>query len=59
MSRVSDCDSLKSQAIEYYRPDGPGGGVTEHMENILNSTFFEKPEDVFGHIVRLLLIWEK
>lgn len=50
MSKVSNCDSVKSQAIEYYRPDGPGGGVTEHMENILNSTFFEKPEDVYGHI---------
>ena len=38
---------LKQQAIEYYKDNG----VPQKMEAILNSMFYDKPADVFGHLV--------
>ena len=38
---------LKQQAIEYYKDNG----VPQKMEAILNSMFYDKPSDVFGHLV--------
>ncbi len=38
---------LKQQAIEYYAQNG----VPQKMEEILNSMFYDKPNDVFGHMV--------
>ena len=38
---------LKQQAIEYYKHNG----VPQKMETILNSMFYDKPSDVFGHLV--------
>ena len=38
---------LKERAIEYYSKNG----VPERMEEILNSTFYDEPEDVYGHLV--------
>ncbi len=46
---------LKQQAIEYYAQNG----VPQKMEEILNSMFYDKPNDVFGHMVSLFLLRER
>ena len=38
---------LKQDAMQYYE----GNGVPNKMEEILNSTFYDSPNDVYGHIV--------
>ena len=38
---------LKQQAIRYYEDNG----VPQKMEEILNSMFYENPDDVYGHMV--------
>ena len=38
---------LKQKAIKYYEENG----VPQRMEEILNSTFYDTPNDVYGHIV--------
>ena len=40
---------LKQKAMEYYAENG----VPQKMEEILNSMFYDQPNDVFGHIVSL------
>jgi len=42
---------LKQRAMAYYGT-GDGDGVLKKMEEILNDMFYDKPEDVFGHLVR-------
>jgi len=44
---------LKQRAKAYYTSGGDGDGVLLKMEEILNAMFYDKPEDVFGHLVRL------
>lgn len=41
-------NELKQQAMKYYRENG----VPQKMEEILNQMFYDKPQDVFGHLVR-------
>ena len=41
---------LRQQAIEYYKENG----VPQKMEAILNSMFYDKPADVFGHLVSMV-----
>ena len=43
---------LKQRAKAYYATGGDGDGVLMKMEEILNAMFYDKPEDVFGHLVR-------
>jgi len=43
---------LKQRAKAYYTTGGDGDGVLKKMEEILNAIFYDKPEDVFGHLVR-------
>ena len=38
---------LKQRALQYYTDNG----VPEKMEQILNSTFYDNPADVYGHLV--------
>ena len=38
---------LKQRALQYYTDNG----VPEKMEQILNSTFYDNPSDVYGHLV--------
>ena len=38
---------LKERAMYYYAENG----VPEKMEQILNSTFYDNPSDVYGHLV--------
>ena len=38
---------LKEKAIKYYQENG----VPAKMEEVLNSMFYEDPEDVYGHLV--------
>lgn len=47
---------LKQRAKAYYAT-GDGDGVLTKMEEILNAMFYDKPEDVFGHLVREPLYW--
>jgi len=42
---------LKQRAKAYYTTGGDGDGVLKKMEEILNAMFYDKPEDVFGHLV--------
>lgn len=41
---------LKQKAKAYYAPGGDGDGVTQKMEEVLNSMFYDKPSDVFGYV---------
>ena len=43
---------LKQKAMEYYAENG----VPQKMEEILNSMFYDQPNDVFGHIVSLVCL---
>jgi len=43
---------LKQRAKAYYATGGDGDGVLIRIEEILNAMFYDKPEDVFGHLVR-------
>lgn len=47
-------EELKFKAISYYGENGDAAGVTEKMEEILNSMFFDQPPDVYGHLVHLI-----
>jgi len=47
---------LKQRAKAYYATGGDGDGVLMKMQEILNSMFYDKPEDVFGHLVRASVI---
>ena len=38
---------MKEKAIEYYNMNG----IPQKMEQILNSTFYDNPDDVYGHLV--------
>lgn len=38
---------LKQQAMEYYQENG----VPRRLEELLNSTFYLQPADVYGHLV--------
>ena len=44
-----DIYDLKEQAKLYYRENK----VPEKMEDILNSMFYDKPQDVYGHLVSI------
>jgi len=46
---------LKRRARAYYAT-GDGDGVLKKMEEILNAMFYDKPEDVFGHLVRASIV---
>ena len=50
-SQTNGLHQLKLKAAEYYSNQGPASGVIEHMEELLNSMFYENPEDVYGHVV--------
>lgn len=39
--------TLKQQALEYYREND----VPRRLEELLNSTFYLQPADVYGHLV--------
>ena len=41
-----DLYELKQSAVEYYSENG----VPAKMEEILNSMFYDKPADVYGHL---------
>ena len=43
---------MKDKAIIYYQENK----VPIRMEAILNSMFFDKPKDVYGHLVRIITI---
>ncbi|CAD5118979.1 DgyrCDS7642 [Dimorphilus gyrociliatus] len=38
--------ALKKQAVQYYKENG----VPLKMENVMNEMFYDRPDDVFGHI---------
>ena len=38
---------LKQRAMDYYSKNG----VPQRMEEIMNSTFYDNPDDVYGHLV--------
>lgn len=38
---------LKQKAVNYYDQNG----VPKKMEEILNSMFYDNPDDVYGHLV--------
>lgn len=38
---------LKQKAVKYYDQNG----VSKKMEEILNSMFYDNPDDVYGHLV--------
>ena len=40
----------KQRAVEYYQDNG----VPQKMEEILNSMFYDRPDDIFGHLVSIL-----
>lgn len=42
-----ELQKLKQQALEYYREND----VPRRLEQMLNSTFYLKPADVYGHLV--------
>ena len=44
---------LKQRSKAYYTTGGDGDGVLKKMEEILNAMFYDTPEDVFGHLVRM------
>ena len=46
---------LKQRAKAYYAT-GDGDGVLKKMEEVLNAMFYDKPEDVFGHLVRTSVV---
>lgn len=46
-----DLYQAKQKAMEYYSQNG----VPQKMETILNSMFLDNPDDVYGHLVILLL----
>jgi len=41
---------MKQRAKAYYAAGGDGDGVLKNIEEILNAMFYDKPEDVFGHL---------
>ncbi|XP_006880217.1 PREDICTED: enolase-like protein ENO4 [Elephantulus edwardii] len=43
---TSELQRLKKQAMEYYRQNG----VPLQLEELLNSTFYLQPDDVYGHL---------
>lgn len=47
-----DLQKLKQQAMEYYREND----VPRRLEELLNSTFYLQPADVYGHLVGT---WDK
>jgi len=47
---------LKQRARAYYTTGGDGDGVLKKMEEILNAMFYDNPEDVFGHLVRNVIL---
>lgn len=38
---------LKQKAVKYYDKNG----VPKKMEEVLNSMFYDNPDDVYGHLV--------
>lgn len=38
---------LKQKAVKYYDQNG----VPKKMEEVLNSMFYDNPDDVYGHLV--------
>ena len=40
---------LKQRAVKFYDKNG----VPKKMEEILNSMFYDNPDDVYGHLVRI------
>lgn len=42
-----ELQKLKQQAMEYYREND----VPRRLEELLNSTFYLQPADVYGHLV--------
>ncbi|KAK2507855.1 hypothetical protein MC885_002461 [Smutsia gigantea] len=49
---TKDLQKLKQQAMEYYREND----VPRRLDELLNSTFYLQPADVYGHLVGT---WEK
>ena len=39
---------LKQKAVKYYSDNG----VPQKMEDVMNSMFYDNPDDVYGHLVR-------
>jgi len=46
-----ELEELRQRARLYYGCSGDAAGLLEKMEEILNSTFYEKPQDIYGHVV--------
>jgi len=44
-------EELKVLAQAYYSDNGPAKGVLEKMGDILNTMFYNKPTDIYGHLV--------
>lgn len=42
-----DFYQLKQRAAEYYRSNA----VPQRMQQVLNTMFYEKPDDMYGHLV--------
>ncbi len=40
-------NELREEAMEFYEKNG----VPQKMEEILNAMFYDKPKDVYGHLV--------
>jgi hypothetical protein len=49
---TKELQKLKQQALEYYREND----VPRRLEELLNSTFYLQPADVYGHLVGT---WDK
>lgn len=50
-------NELRHMAMSYYGSGGEGAGVTDKMEEILNSMFYEKPPDVYGYLVMYICVF--
>ena len=51
-SEAREMYELKQQAVKYYSENG----VPKKMEEILNQMFHDQPSDVYGHLVRHMLL---
>lgn len=50
MAAARELQELKQKAQTYYK----NNGVPQKMEEVLNSMFFDNPNDVYGHLVSIL-----
>lgn len=47
VNTARDVYETKQRAVKYYDQNG----VPKKMEDILNTMFYENPDDVYGHLV--------